>query len=31
VTVNGKSWKKFQGEWLTLPGDIGVTTLTGSF
>ena len=31
VTVNGKSWKQFKGEWVTLPGDIGVTTLTGSF
>ena len=31
VTVNGKPWKKFQGEWVTLPGDIGparVTVLT---
>jgi len=23
VTVNGKRWKKFKGEWVQLPGDIG--------
>jgi hypothetical protein len=31
VTVNGKTWKKFQGEWVMLPGDIGVVTVGGSF
>ena len=27
VTVNGKPWKKFKGEWVTLPGDIGLVTV----
>jgi hypothetical protein len=31
VTVNGKPWKKFNGEWVTLPGDIGVATVAGHF
>jgi hypothetical protein len=29
--VNGKSWKKFKGEWVTLPGDIGVVTVSARF
>jgi hypothetical protein len=28
VTVNGKEWKNFQGEWVLLPGDIGKATVT---
>ena len=31
VTVNGKSWKKFQGEWVTLPGDVGVAAVKATF
>jgi len=31
VTVNGKSWKKFKGEWVTLPGEIGVVTVSARF
>jgi hypothetical protein len=31
VAVNGKRWTQFQGEWVTLPGDIGVATVRGSF
>jgi hypothetical protein len=31
VTVDGKPWKKFAGEWVQLPGDIGVATVTASF
>ena len=31
VTVNGKRWTKFQGEWVSLPGDIGVVTVKALF
>jgi hypothetical protein len=31
VTVNGKPWKEFKGEWVTLPGDAGAATITASF
>jgi hypothetical protein len=31
VTVNGKAWKKLQGEWVILPGDIGTTTVTARY
>jgi len=31
VEVNGKSWKKFKGEWVQLPGNIGSATVTASF
>ncbi len=31
VTVNGKPWKKFQGEWVTLPGDVGVATISARY
>lgn len=31
VTVNGKSWGKFQGEWIELPGDIGQATVAVRF
>ncbi len=31
VTVNGKPWKKFDGEWVALPGAIGVATVTATF
>jgi hypothetical protein len=31
VTVNGRPWKRFQGEWVTLPGDVGVATVTGRY
>jgi hypothetical protein len=27
VTVNGKPWKQFEGEWVQLPGDIGSATI----
>jgi len=31
VTVNGKSWKKFSGEWVTLPGDAGAVTVGATY
>ena len=31
VTVNGKAWRKFEGEWVELPGDIGKATVMGGF
>ena len=31
VTVNGKSWKKFKGEWVELPGDIGKATVVARY
>lgn len=31
VTVNGKPWKKFGGEWVDLPGNIGMATLVAGF
>ena len=31
VTVNGKAWRKLQGEWVTLPGDVGIATVTARF
>ena len=31
VTVNGKSWKKFKGEWVQLPGDIGTATVVARY
>jgi hypothetical protein len=31
VTVNGKPWKKFSGEWVTLPGDIGVASFEAHY
>ncbi len=31
VMVNGKPWTKFDGEWITLPGDIGMATISGLF
>ncbi|MCX6902621.1 MAG: hypothetical protein NTW03_03925, partial [Verrucomicrobia bacterium] len=31
VTVNGKPWARFQGEWVTPPGDIGATTVAGRY
>jgi hypothetical protein len=31
VTVNGKPWRKFKGEWVTLPGGIGKATVTARF
>ncbi len=31
VTVNGKPWKKFAGEWVSLPGDIGAATVVATF
>ena len=31
ATVNGKTWRKFAGEWLTLPGDIGTATITARY
>ncbi|MBI5386528.1 MAG: hypothetical protein HZA90_17805 [Verrucomicrobia bacterium] len=31
VTVNGAAWKQFDGEWVTLPGDVGVATVAAKF
>ena len=31
VTVNGKPWREFSGEWVTLPGDVGVAEVTAAF
>jgi hypothetical protein len=31
VAVNGKPWKRFSGEWVTLPGNVGVATIAASF
>ena len=31
VTVNGKSWEKFKGEWVDLPGDIGEANVVARF
>jgi len=31
VTVNGKPWLKFQGEWVELPGSIGSVTVQARF
>jgi hypothetical protein len=31
VTVNGKPWKKFKGEWVQLPGDIGSATVVARY
>jgi len=31
VTVNGKLWKKFKGEWVELPGNVGSATIIATF
>jgi hypothetical protein len=31
VQVNDKPWKKFKGEWVELPGDIGATTVVARY
>ncbi len=31
VTVNGKSWRKFESEWVRLPGDVGKATVVARF
>jgi hypothetical protein len=31
VTVGGKPWRKFKGEWVDLPGDIGVVEVKAAF
>ena len=31
VMVNGKAWGRFIGEWVTLPGDVGMTEVKGRF
>jgi hypothetical protein len=31
VTVNGKRWTQFKGEWVELPGDIGSVTVVGRY
>ena len=31
VQVNGKAWKKFKGEWVELPGDIGAATVVARY
>jgi len=31
VTVNGRAWKKMQGEWVVLPGDLGTATVVARY
>jgi hypothetical protein len=31
VRVNGKSWKRFKGEWVDLPGDIAQATIEARY
>jgi hypothetical protein len=31
VTVNGKKWRQFEGEWVHLPGNIGAAKVTAAF
>jgi hypothetical protein len=31
VMVNGKAWKKFKGEWVQLPGDVGAATVVARY
>jgi hypothetical protein len=31
VTVNGKSWRKFEDEWVNLPGNLGKATIVARF
>jgi hypothetical protein len=31
VTMNGKPWEKFDGEWVRLPGNVGKTTIVARF
>jgi hypothetical protein len=31
VTVNGQPWKRFAGEWVTMPGGTGMATISASF
>jgi hypothetical protein len=31
VKVNGKPWKKFKGEWVQLPGDVGAATVVAAY
>lgn len=31
VTVNGKEWKQFSGEWVTLPGEIGNASVKAEY
>jgi hypothetical protein len=31
VTVNGKSWKKLDGDWVILPGNIGAAAITAAY
>ncbi len=31
VLVNGKSWKRFKGDWVELPGDLGHCEITARF
>jgi hypothetical protein len=31
VTVNGKLWRKFDGEWVQLPGNVGKATIVARF
>ncbi len=31
VTVNGKPWQKFKGDWVELPGDIGSATIVARY
>jgi hypothetical protein len=29
--VNGRPWKKFKGEWVWLPGDLGSATVVAQY
>jgi hypothetical protein len=31
VTVNGKPWKRFKGEWVQMPGDVGAATVVAHY
>jgi hypothetical protein len=31
VKVNGQSWKRFKGEWVELPGDVGAATVVATY
>jgi hypothetical protein len=31
VMINGKPWKKFKGEWVQLPGNIGSATVVARY
>jgi len=31
ITVNGRPWKAFDGDWVNLPGDIGAATVVAGY